>query len=320
MKTLLDTSIVAPANRQEFWIEEVIRSLDVRWQVDARRAGTEKFFGQLEAVHATNGVSFNRFRSDAIRLFRPFSLQTESDDRLILASPAQFGGVVHVNGQECLCPTGRWILVDKRFPVSLASTQWHRHTTCTVDVPRQVLQDIMGCEVEMSRPWLLPNTAGTPAGLLCDTLTSGLNQILRMSNPGRASAVVAESVCNLLGLALADTPHDGVLGSVHVTEALRYMQNHYADPTLGAAHVSQALGISASLLFARFAERGLRFSTELRRIRCEQAAHLLRDKHHLHWNVEAVAQATGFRRSAALIRAFRCQYATTPARYRRVYC
>ncbi|HET6725204.1 MAG TPA: AraC family transcriptional regulator [Gammaproteobacteria bacterium] len=320
MKTLLNTSIVAPADRQEFWIEEVIRGLDVRWQVDSRHAGVERFFGQLETVPAGNGVSFNRFTSDAIRLFRPFTLQTESDDRLILASPAQFGGVVHVNGQACLCPTGRWIVVDKRFPVSLASTHWRRHTTYTIDVPRQALQDITGCEVEVPRPWLLPNTLGTLAGLLCDTLNAGLRQILLMSDPGRASAVVAESVCNLLSLVLAETPQESALGSVHVAEALRYMRNHHAEQTLGAAQVSKALGISESLLYARFAERGLRFSVELRRIRCEQAAQLLSDSRHRHWNVEAIAQATGFRRSTALIRAFRGQYATTPARYRSEYC
>ncbi|HET7675715.1 MAG TPA: AraC family transcriptional regulator [Gammaproteobacteria bacterium] len=320
MKTILDTSIVAPADRQEFWIEEVIRSLDARWQVDTSRTDGKKFFGQLEAVRADNGVSFNRFHSDAIRLFRPFSLQTESDDRLLLASPAQFGGVVHVNGRECLCPTGRWILVDKRFPLSVASTQWRRHTTYTVDLPRRVLQEIIGYEVEMPRPWLLPNTLGTPAGLLCDTLNAGFRQMLRMSDPGRVSTFISEPVCNLLSLALAQTPADGQLGSVHVDEALRYMQHHYARQTLGPAQVSHALGISESLLYTRFAERGLRFSTELRRIRCEQAAQLLRDRQYLHWSVEAIAQATGFRRSAALIRAFRSQYATTPARYRNFYC
>ncbi|HET8552526.1 MAG TPA: AraC family transcriptional regulator [Gammaproteobacteria bacterium] len=320
MKIVLDTSIVAPANRQEFWIEEVIRSLDAHWQVDARHGGAERFFGRLEAVRGGNGVSFNRFHSDAIRLFRPFSLQTEADDRLILASPAQFGGIVHVNGQACACPTGRWILVDKRFPLSVASSQWRRHTTYTVDVPRQALQEIMGGEVEMPYPWLLPNTLGTPAGLLCDTLNAGFRQMLHMSDPGRVSALVSESVCNLLSLTLTDTPRDNLLGSVHVAEALRYMRNHYAEQTLGPAQVSGALGISESLLYARFAERGLRFSAELRRIRCEQAAQLLHDSQHLHWSVEAIAQATGFRRSAALIRAFRGQYATTPARYRSQYC
>lgn len=320
MKTVLDTSIVAPADRQEFWIEEIIRSLDARWQVDARRTGAEKFFGRLEAVRAGNGVAFNRFHSDAIRLFRPFSLQTDSDDRLILASPAHFGGVVHVNGQECLCPTGRWVLVDKRFPVSLASSQWRRHTTYTVDLPRRVVQGVMGRELEMPRPWLLPNTLGTPAGLLCDTLNAGFRQMLRMNDPGRVGALISESVCNLLSLVFAETPKDGRLGSVHVAEALRYMQNHYAEQTLGPAQVAYALGISESLLYTRFAECGLRFSTELRRIRCEQAAQLLRDRGHLHWSIEAIAQATGFRRSAALIRAFRSQHTTTPARYRNQHC
>jgi AraC-like DNA-binding protein len=73
-------------------------------------------------------------------------------------------------------------------------------------------------------------------------------------------------------------------------------------------------------LYSRFADRGLRFSIELRRIRCEQAAQLLRDRRNLHWSIEVVAQATGFSGSATLIRAFRSQYATTPARYRNLHC
>lgn len=320
MKTILDTSIVVPTDRQEFWIEEVIRSRDACWQVDARHASAKSYFGRLESIRAGNGVAFNRFYSDAIRLFRPFALQTDSEDQLLLASPAQFGGVIEVNGTQCLCPTGRWMLIDKRFSVSLASTQWRRHTTYTVDLPRRVLQEILGREVEMPRPWLLPNTLGTPAGLLCDTLNAGFRQMLRMSEPGRVSTLVSQPACNLLSLALADAPQDSLFGSVHVAEALRYLQTHYAEQTLGPAQVSRALDISESLLYTRFAERGLRFSVELRRIRCEHAAQLLRDRRHLHWNIEAIAQATGFRRSAALIRAFRIHYATTPARYRSHYC
>ncbi|HET6656241.1 MAG TPA: AraC family transcriptional regulator [Gammaproteobacteria bacterium] len=320
MKTILDTSIVVPTDRQEFWIEEVIRSRDACWQVDARHASAKSYFGRLESTRADNGVAFNRFYSDAIRLFRPFALQTDSEDQLMLASPAQFGGVIEVNGKQCLCPTGRWILIDKRFSVSLASSQWRRHTTHTVDFPRRVLQDILGREVEMPRPWLIPNVLGTSGGLLCDILNSGFRQMLRMTDPGRAGALLSKPVCNLLGLALAEKPKDGRLGSVHVDEALRYMRSHSAEQILDPAQVSHALGISESLLYTRFAERGLRFSIELRRIRCEQAAQLLRDSRHLHWSIEAIAQATGFRRSAALIRAFRIHYATTPARYRSQHC
>lgn len=319
MQTILDTKVVAPAHRQEFWIEEVIRGRDIHWQVDAGRARPDQFFGRLEVIRAGNGVTFNRYRSDPMRVFRPFALQTDQDDHFILASPAQVGGVIGVNGKECLCPPGRWILIDKRFPVSLSSSQWRRDTKHGVDIPRQMLQKTMGRELEMPRPWLLSNTLGTPAGLLCDTLNASLRQMLRMSDPGQVSVLVAEQVCNLLSLALAETPADGKLGSVHVDEALRYMQSHHGDHTLSPAQVAWALGISSSLLYTRFAERGLRFSVELRRIRCEQAAQLLRDRGNMHWSIEAVAHVTGFSGSASLIRAFRSHYATTPARYRNLY-
>ncbi|HET6725203.1 MAG TPA: AraC family transcriptional regulator [Gammaproteobacteria bacterium] len=320
MQTILDTKVVAPANRQEFWIEEVIRGRDIHWQVDAGRARPSQFFGRLEVIRAGNGVTFNRYQSDPMRVFRPFALQTDCDDHFILASPAQVGGVIGVNGKECLCPPGRWILVDKRFPVSLASSEWRRDTKHGVDIPRPMLQEIMGRELEMPRPWLLSNTLGTPAGLLCDTLNAGFRQMLRMSDPSQVSALVAEQICNLLSMALVETPTGSELGGAHVDEALRYMQNHHDDHTLSPAQVAWALGISRSLLYTRFAERGRRFSAELRRIRCEQAAQLLRDRRNRHWSVEAVAYAVGFSGSAALIRAFRGRYATTPARYRNLYC
>lgn len=320
MQTVLDTSVLAPAHRQEFWIEEVIRGRDSRWQVDVRDSRPARFFGRLEVIRGSNGVTFNRYQSDPMRVFRPFALQTDQDDHFILASPSRLGGVIDVNGKERLCPPGRWVLIDKRFPLSLASSQWRRDTKYGVDIPRHRLHEIMGHALEMPRPWLLSDILGTPAGLLCDTLNAGFRQMFRMSNPGQVSPFLAEQVCNLLSMALTDTSTAGFLHGVHVDEALRYMQNHYSEQTLTPAQVSRALGISESLLYARFAERGLRFSVELRRIRCEQVAQILRDRSYLHWSIEAVAQATGFSGSAPLIRAFRDRYATTPARYRKYHC
>lgn len=317
---VLDTSAMEPGNRQEYWIEEVIRGRDSRWQVEVQGGDARQFFGRLEVIRGGHGVTFNRYQSDPMHVYRPFELQAEQEDHFILASPAQIDGVIRVNGEESLCPPGRWVLIDKRFPVSLASSKWRRDTKYGVDIPRDKLCEILGQPLEMPRPWLLSNTLGTPAGLLCDTLNAGFRQLLSMRNPGQVSPLLAEQVCNLLSMALTDAPTEGFLDGVHVDEALHYMLNHHSEPRLSPAQVSRSLGISESLLYARFAERGLRFSTELRRIRCEQAAQTLRDRSRLHWSVEEIAQATGFSSSAPLIRAFRSHYATTPARYRNLHC
>ncbi|HET7369837.1 MAG TPA: AraC family transcriptional regulator [Gammaproteobacteria bacterium] len=319
MKTVLDTSALAPADRREFWVEEVIRGLDSNWRIDFGGADPRRFAARLESIPGADGVMFSRFQTDPQRLSRLSELQADEDDNFMLMSGRQFGGIVHINGEERYCPPNRWMLIDKRFPVSMVSAKWSRDIKLGVYVPRRKLNALLGRPLQITAPWVVPDTLGTPAGLLCDTLNSAFTQLFNMAAPIHVSPLLAEQVCNLLSLAITDQPDQATLARAQIDEALRYMERRHTDRGLSAASVASAFGISKSLLYARFAECGLRFSLELRRIRCERAAQILRDRDRRHWNIEAVAQAVGFSGSTALIRVFRDHYTETPARYRSRY-
>ena len=115
----------------------------------------------------------------------------------------------------------------------------------------------------------------------------------------------------------ADTAPDKALDREMVrrlTEIRRYMEEHLAEP-LTIPILSRRACLSATVFKAEFRRLyGLPVHTWLQKRRMERAAELLRDPS---LSVLGVAQTVGYGSASQFSAAFRRQYGTTPAMYRK---
>jgi len=98
-------------------------------------------------------------------------------------------------------------------------------------------------------------------------------------------------------------------------EVKRYIGEHYANPDLSLAHLSEAFGVNASYLSRLFKEQfGEKFNDFVAQVRVEKAVELLKGTEE---TVNEIAAAVGYTHTLTFIRVFKKVMGNTPGNYRK---
>lgn len=103
----------------------------------------------------------------------------------------------------------------------------------------------------------------------------------------------------------------------HVLQRLRQiMAEHLWDTGFDPAAASRLCGISTRSCFAAFTKAGSTFGRDLKKMRLDRAARMLRDSGFSRLSVSEIAWRCGFVDASHFSRCFREEFATTPANFR----
>lgn len=182
-----------------------------------------------------------------------------------------------------------------------------------VQLPRAVLD---------ADPVLLARLNGRPAPASAATraLGAALSSLLAEPSPfGDAEAAgLSRALVELVRTALVAHADDGTVwrgpGRVDAVTARAMLERSYTDVGLSAARIAGELGVSVRQLHRLFAGESTSFGRQLRRLR---AMHLAADLAATGRPLHELAPLAGFGSLDAAQRAFRLEFGTSPAEYRR---
>lgn len=241
--------------------------------------------------------------------------RVERDESHISAHPARgivayfalqgSGTFYHRHGCEAVAP-GQGIVVDADQPFERGFADGL--TELALKVPRAAVVRLLGSP-NLVRPRLFDFRAGAhdagpaaPAARLAGALGSAL----------RGRAVVwdefEDELIGLLGALLADD------GGGHFRAALAVIRARHADPSLGAAGIAAAIGLSERQLSRIFAAEGTSVPRAVLDARLDAAQSLLTVAT---LPMAEVATRTGFVSQAQFSRSYRQRYGLPPLRHRR---
>lgn len=122
-------------------------------------------------------------------------------------------------------------------------------------------------------------------------------------------ALLGEAFEKMRGLRETKSSH-------HMLQAIKtHLEEHYGDPELSLASVSEQFGYNASYLSRIFKEAfGVKFIDYVTQVRIEQSIGLLKETAH---PIQHIAETVGYTNSLSFIRAFKKQTGTTPGNYRK---
>lgn len=132
---------------------------------------------------------------------------------------------------------------------------------------------------------------------------------------------VADNLVRLVAMAagiapeLRDSGREAVRAAA-LQRAIRYAEQHYADPELSPARTANALGMSVRKLHMLFGMSGVTFGEWLLEKRLDEARRLLANPATARRSIADIALAAGFSELSTFYRAFRAKWGATPGEFR----
>ncbi|WP_413248734.1 AraC family transcriptional regulator [Sinomonas flava] len=248
--------------------------------------------------------------------------RVERDESHISAHPAQgivayfalqgSGTFYHRHGCETVAP-GQGIVVDADQPFERGFADGL--TELALKVPRTAVVRLLGSP-NLARPRLFDFSGGAhdagpaaPAARLAAALGAALR--------GRSVAwdEFEDELIGLLGAVLAHGgTHDG---AGHFRAALAVIRARHAEPTLGAAGIAAAVGLSERQLSRVFSAEGTSVPGAIMEARLDAAHALLVDPRHAALPMSEIAASAGFASQAQFSRSYRQRHGVAPLRHRR---
>jgi AraC-like DNA-binding protein len=286
------------------WSEVVGDSL-VR--VASRSLSEEPFSGRI--THAVlDGIGLSTVESGAQEVVRTASLIARDSRSLLLVNVQTAGhSLARQDGRHAELSPGDLTVLDSTRPYALEFAE--PFSQIVVQVPRQMLPS----HVWKASTALVLGDEG-PGRVVTDFIL-GLNRQQR-DHPAVAAALLP----HLVGLLESLLDWAAEESSGHPASALirqrihRFVRQHAHDPSLDAARIAAACGVSRRTMYRALADDGEPLATLIRRLRVARAEHLLRDRPGL--PIAVVAAESGFGGPSQLHRVFRATVGMTPALYR----
>jgi AraC family transcriptional activator of tynA and feaB len=130
--------------------------------------------------------------------------------------------------------------------------------------------------------------------------------------------LLSDQLGAMLAAALEPAPAPSAPASRSIVERARqHLRERLDQPGLVAEAVAQALGISVRTLHRSFAAEQSSFAFALRRLRLEQARHLLAQPRLANLTVGELGRRAGFADASHFVREFQQAFGITPARWRK---
>jgi len=132
---------------------------------------------------------------------------------------------------------------------------------------------------------------------------------------------VADNLVRLVAMAAGIAPelHDAGRAAVRAAalqRAIRYAEQHFADPELSPARAARALGMSVRKLHMLFGDSGNTFGDWLLERRLQEACRLLSSPASAGRPIADIALAVGFNDLSTFYRAFRARWGAAPGKFR----
>jgi AraC-like DNA-binding protein len=163
-----------------------------------------------------------------------------------------------------------------------------------------------------------------PTAPAMQVLTAYLDRLFTLAGrfpvPQRLDA--GRAAIDLLTMALRDVVPLVPDGSAEVLFAmmLTHVREHLADPHLTVEELARRHHVSASHVYTLFERFGITPGVYLREQRLLAAQAMLSDPRYARLSMPDIAASVGFVECRTFLRAFRRQYGTTPASWRRAHC
>ncbi len=216
-------------------------------------------------------------------------------------------------GEERAVRPGEIILLDMARPQRNVSRAAH---LLTLNLPRDQFEEKLTVAPSLHAA-ILPGPAAQLLGefmLLLNRLGGGCSPAMAMSAGTAVSELAAGAFANVTA---PNSPlsSDGNFSQLRRERAELFIDAHLADPSLDAARVARALGVSRSILYQSFQSTGGVARYILSR-RLERLSHALRRRQDTR-SVSTLAYSFGFSSESHCSKAFRLAYGVPPGEYRK---
>lgn len=306
------TDAVVPAQRLDYWVGAICEAF---LEMDCSSREAPSFGGSLQSL-PVDTIAVNQVMASTQDVYRTrHSIARSNYNHFYLITQLYSGWHVRQGGHVAQLRPGDAVLVDAEQPYELHFP--HGVACLSVQLPRTWVGQWLA--QPQSR---LPRTVARDSGW-GQTLSALSLQLGR--EPALAAAMPAHLLSDHLGALLSAAlepqwPGDGGAASRSVYERVcTLLRAQLDEPGLQAAPLALQAGISVRTLHRAFAAQGATFAGTLRKLRLDQAAHLLAQPRLAHVAIGELGRRCGFADASHFVREFQRAYGTTPARWRRTH-
>ena len=131
------------------------------------------------------------------------------------------------------------------------------------------------------------------------------------------TSLLADSLCNLIALAVADgIPTTRLQPELQLEAMLAFCRQNLHDPELSPQQAADFIGISLGTLHSRFRQTGRTFGQWVLESRLEACSMALRDPNQMRLTISEIAYRWGFNDLSYFSRAFRAQFDMSASEWR----
>ncbi len=298
-----------PAREQFDHWSEVVSEAFV--PVAVKRSGAGAFPSRV-ASRAVGPLRVSRIVSPAQSVLRTAAhVARAPGDTVFLNLPLTSGTFARQGGRTARLAPGDFTIVDGAQPFELGFCR--PFVQVSVQLPRELL-GAHGLDPSCTARRV---DGGRGIGALASgALRSFADEGATIDRD--AARTVAEHLCGLIALAVAEEPAPAPRGQRDQLRqaALELIDERLADPDLSPRMVAELISVSPRFLHRLFAEHGTSFGRQLLERRLERGHQALNDPHELDRAVGEVAHACGFSDPSYFARAFRTRYGISPRELR----
>jgi AraC-like DNA-binding protein len=304
------TDQVPPAQRADFWHDDVLRRLDT----SRSPHHTRSFHAHLTRLSG-DGVEMLQHTGNALVAQRS-ALRCRRD----ACDDISIDFIVHTNGSAIVhtgarrVNTGDMIIMDLAQPTKIHRA---RHRVISLFIPRARVCTAFGDPAALAGRLLQTN--GIPA-ILRSHMQTTLDQAIHLRPEQR---ILALSVAAELALSILQAQPSGVvdvqrLATGFYQAAKILIDRKCTNPALTPLHVARELGCSRAALYRAFAEHGASIAATIWSARVECARRMLISVDYSDMLIGEVAFQCGFPEHSGFDRMFRKRYGITPREMREI--
>lgn len=308
MALVLDTSMVAPADRAE-----AVRAAMRLARVPAllTHESEERIHARLSFWQLGEGAALMHRAGSGLVLRRtPGMVRRIAEDRLgfVLLSPGRWSFAQGAAERREQYADWGIMMVDQALPYEFG--RYGDGATVSFNVDRAVL----GLPGDLIRA-AAPRLRASPVRRLVMEHLLGLTEALDQPAPVRS--LLGSATVDLVRALVATTadPRVEQPGEALLTQTKLYVRRHYGDPALDAARIARVHAVSVRRLYAVWAGDAETLAGHIIRVRLEEARSLLAVRTQ---PVAAVGRACGFVDMAHFARRFRQAFGMSPREWRAV--
>lgn len=303
------TDSVDSGRRLDYWVGVICEAF---LEMHCSSSQASQFEGRLTSVEV-DVLSFNQVIAQTQDVYRtPANIAHGGQHPFYLIAQRDSAWHVRQQGHVAHLRPGDVVLVDSaqpyelHFPGSLA--------LMSIELPRQWIGSWL-TQVECAVPRIAARDRGWGQALSGLCLQFAQEPSLAASYP---PALLSDQLGAMLAAALEPPQQPADRSSRSMTERAQHvLRERLAQSGLTADVVAAALGISVRTLHRGFAAEHASFAGTLRRLRLEQARHLLAQPRLANLTVGELGRRCGFADASHFVHEFHQAFGVTPARWRR---